>query len=508
MNNNSQTPMTPSSSPTAAPGSDPANADPLGIYPVEILAMLRRRWRWLIAPTLLGGVAAAASVATHEPVYRSSTTLLIDSPRIPPSLISSPLTDVADERIAKIRQQVVSRESLTRLIEQNRLYQRERAVMDYPRLLEIMRTKVGVNLVAADPTRGRGGTIAFNLSFDYRDPRGAQAVTEQLTQMFLVEDKRFRTEQATGTAAFLAKRSDELRRQLRDLAEKRRSVEARYAGSLPTDVALSSQSSSAMRAEISRTDAETQGLIQQSSLLAARQQELERTPPGVEGLQRAEERLSALLSTHSERFPDVVAARAEVQRQRSLIAQEPGRGETLIEAEIAAGRERISTLASRRAELVRTMSDIDHRVAQAPQSAYELSTIEREYDNIKRQYDSLREKQLDAQVAANLQSEDKGERFTVVDPPNLPLHPLGRNAWMVMLMGLAAGFGLGLALIIAREILTGTIHGTESLRHAVRAPLFGAIPTSRDPNFLDRLARWLPGRARSAPSYSPAHSPA
>jgi hypothetical protein len=79
---------------------------------------------------------------------------------------------------------------------------------------------------------------------------------------------------------------------------------------------------------------------------------------------------------------------------------------------------------------------------------------------------------------------------------------------MVMLMGLAAGFGLGLALIIAREILTGTIHGTESLRRAVRAPLFGAIPTSRDPNFLDRLARWLPGRARSAPSYSPAHSPA
>ncbi|EJU14361.1 Wzz/FepE/Etk N-terminal domain-containing protein [Novosphingobium resinovorum] len=498
MNSTTQT-----SAPVSPPASIVGDTDSLGIYPVEILAMLRRRWRWLIAPTLLGAAAAAGSVVMREPVYRSYATLLIDSPQIPQSLISSPITEVADERIAKIRQQIVSRDSLTRLIEQNRLYPSERAAMDYPKLLEIMRTKIGVNLVAANQAQGRGGTIAFNLTFDYRDARTAQAVTEQLTKMFLVEDKRFRTEQATGTAAFLAKRSDELRRQLRDLAEKRRGVQARYAGSLPTDVALSSQSSSAMRAEISRTDAETQGLVQQSSLLAARQQELERTPPGIEGMQRAEERLSALLSTHSENFPDVIAARAEVARQRALVAREPGRGETLIEAEIAAGRERISTLAARRAELVRTMADIDARVAQAPQSAYELNTIEREYDNIKRQYDSLREKQLDAQVAANLQSEDKGERFTVVDAPNLPLHPLGQKGWMVVLMGIAAGFVMGLVLIIGREMLTGTIHGTESLRRAVRAPLFGAVATSRTPTFLDRLARWLPGRAHAA-AYSPA----
>ncbi|PNU04335.1 GumC family protein [Novosphingobium guangzhouense] len=474
--------------------------DALGIYPVEILAMLRRRWRWLIAPTLLGAAGAIVAVVMREPVYRSSATLLIDSPQIPPSLISSPLTEVADERIAKIRQQIVSRDSLTRLIEANGLYPRERAAIDYPKLLEIMRTKIGVNLVAANQAQGRGGTIAFNLSFDYRNARTAQAVTEQLTKMFLVEDKRFRTEQATGTAAFLAKRSDELRRQLRDLAEKRRSVEARYAGALPTDVALSSQSSSAMRAEISRTDAETQGLVQQSALLAARQQELERTPPGIEALHRAEERLATLLSTHSETFPDVIAARAEVARQRAMIRQEPARGATLIETEISAGRERIATLAARRAELVHTMSELDRRVAQAPQSAYELNTIEREYDNIKRQYDSLREKQLDAQVAANLQTEDKGERFTVVDPPNLPLHPMGQKGWIIVLMGIAAGFVFGLVIVIARELLTGTIHGTQSLRRAVPAPLFGAIATRRAPTLLDRLIRRLPGRA---PAYSP-----
>ncbi|EJL23329.1 hypothetical protein involved in exopolysaccharide biosynthesis [Novosphingobium sp. AP12] len=471
-------------SPSARPSSHPAAAmrgepDSLGIYPKEILGMLRRRWRWLIAPTMLGALAAGAAIALREPVYRSSATLLIDSPQIPTSLVASPLTDVADERIAKIRQQIVSRESLTGLIERNGLYPDEKAKIEYPKLLEAMRTNVGVNLVAANQNQGHGSTIAFMLSFDYPDARTAQSVTEQLSRMFLAEDKRFRTSQASGTAAFLAQRSTELRRQLSELDSKRRAVEARYAGALPTDVSLSAQSSSAIRSEISRTDAETQGLVQQGGLLAARQQELERMPPpGSENLHRAEERLARLLATHSESFPDVVAARAEVERQKATFRNDPPASTTLIQAEIAASRERIQTLAARRAELVGTMGEIDRRVAQAPQSAYELNQIERDYDNIKRQYDSLRDKQLEAQVAANLQSEDKGERFTVVDPPNLPLHPMGSARWVLLLQGIAAGFFLGLALVIGRELLGGTIHGAESLKRAIRAPVLGSLGTT------------------------------
>ncbi|HUD30539.1 MAG TPA: lipopolysaccharide biosynthesis protein [Novosphingobium sp.] len=483
----------PSARPPAIPRGEPEG---IGIHPAEVVGMLRRRWRWLIAPTILGALAAGGVIALREPAYRSTATLLIDSPQIPTSLVASPLTDIADERIAKIRQQIVSRDSLTGLIERNDLYPREKAKIDYPKLLELMRGNVGVNLVGANQNQGRGGsTIAFTLSFDYRDARTAQSVTEQLTRMFLVEDKRFRTQQATGTAAFLAQRSGELRRQLADLDARRRGVEAEYAGSLPSDVSLSSQSSSALRAEISRTDAETQGLVQQTSLLAARQQELEASPPpGSENLHRAEERLARLLATHSERFPDVIAARAEVVRQRANLQSQPASSSTLIQAEIAASRERIVTLAARRAELVGTLGEIDRRVALAPQSAYELNAIDRDYDNIKRQYDSLRDKQLEAQVAANLQSEDKGERFTVVDPPNLPLHPMGSPRWMLLLQGIAAGFFLGLVLVIGREIWSGTIHGTESLRRAIRAPLFGALGTTNS----NAAGAWPSGRGHGA----------
>ena len=475
-----------------------AEEEGLGIYPREIAAMVYRRWRWILIAMLLGLAGAALLVYSSKPVYRSAATLLIDSPQIPTSLVASPLIDVADERIAKIRQQILSRDNLSEMIVADELFISERGELAYPQVLDLMRAGIGVDLVGADQDQGGGSTIAFTISFTYPVPVKAQLVTQQLTEMFLVEDKRFRTEQAIGTAAFLERRSDELLRQLRSLEDKKRGVEGHYAGALPGNVALSAQSNSAMRAEISRMDAETQGLVQQNSLLAARQQELEQAPPpGIEGLNRARERLAQLAAVYADDFPEVVAARAEVRRQEEMLRQRPaGERSNLLQLELAASRERIEVLSARRAELVRTAAELDQRMAQAPQAAYELTSIEREYDNIKRQYDSLREKQLDAQVAANLQSEDKGERFTIVDPPSMPTEPLGPKPAMLLAMGLAGGAVLGLLLILAYEFLCGTVHGVGTLSRSLKVPNFGTVPVMKEQGRGGLLRRlWPAGRS-------------
>jgi len=462
-----------------------------GIHPREIIAILYRRRRWLLLPILIGFLAACAVIYFQKPMYRSSATLLINSQQIPTSLVASPLTSIANERIAKIRQQIVSRDSLLSIIHEYKLYVDERQELPIETVLEIMRNAIGVDLVGANEGNANSGsTIAFTLSFTYTDPAVARAVTDTVSKMFLVEDKRDRTEQATGTAAFLGRRSDELRRQLSKLEEKRREVEARYAGALPSNVALSVQSGAALRAEISRIDAETQGLVQQNSLLAARSQDIAQAPPpGIEGLRRAEERVNQLAAVYSDDFPELVAARAAAERQRESLARSRTRdGSSMVETEIASGHSRIQMLAHRRSELVEAVADIEHRTAQAPQAAYELNMIEREYDNIKRQYESLREKQLDAQVAANLQSEDKGERFTIVEEPSMPSEPLGTKPFALLIGGLLAGAVVGAALVLAFELLTGTIHGESSLTRILDKPPLGIVPMFQDAKHPSQIA--------------------
>lgn len=451
----------------------------------EIATMLLRRRLWLLLPTVLGLVLAVAAVVRGTPVYRSSATLLIDSQQIPTTLVASPLTNVAEERIAKIRQQVMSRVNLAELVRRYGLYPERRAEMSFDDVLNVMRGAIGVDLVGANATPsgdGGGATIAFTLSFTYADPAVARTVTRRLTEMFLSADKRIRTEQATGTATFLGRRAEERRRQLTDLEEERRSIEARYAGALPSQVALSAQSEAALRAEVSRIDAETQGLGQQNSLLAARDREISQAPPpGIETLRRAEERLNQLTAIYSDNYPEVAAARVAVAKQRASLAGErtPIAGSSVISLELAAARSRIASLAAHRGELVATISAMDRRTAQAPQASYELNRVEREYDNIKRQYEALREKQTEAQVAANLQSEDKGERFSVVDEPSTPFEPVGRKPIVTVATGLFGGLALGLMLVLAWEFATGAIHGELALSRVLGAPPLTIIPVLR-----------------------------
>jgi len=87
-----------------------------GLSLSEAAAVLVRRKYWLIVPAVAGTLVAAGIALVMDPVYQSSATILIESQQIPTSLVASPITSYADERIAKIRQQILSRENLVELI--------------------------------------------------------------------------------------------------------------------------------------------------------------------------------------------------------------------------------------------------------------------------------------------------------------------------------------------------------------------------------------------------------
>lgn len=473
--------------------------------PREIAAILYRHRYWLLVPMIMGLLAAVAATLLITPIYRSSTSLLITSQQIPTSVVPAPLTNYADERIAKIRQQIMSRENLTRLIESRGLYVDERRALPVDAVVALMRSAIGVDLVGANAASqpGQGGTIAFNLSYRYRDPRLAQDVTRQLSTMFVNEDKRLRTEQAAGTAAFLGRRADELREQLVALAGRRRAVEARYAGALPEQVALSAQAGAGLRAEVSRIDAEGSGLMQQNGLLAARGQELAATPPsGMDELRRAEERLNQLSTRYSDDFPDVAAARDAVERQRASVARNarPNPVAGAISAEVSAGRARIGQLAGRRAALVQSLAGMERMASLAPQAGYELNNLQRDYESLRLQYQGIREKQMEAQVAANLQTEDKGERFTMVDAPSFPTVPLGPGRVQMLATGAFGGLGLALVLLAGWEIFSGPIHGASGVTRHMGAPPIVVVPMLRPGDgrsLLTKLLCKLPWRERS-----------
>lgn len=468
-----------------------------GVLAPRELAAIFYRWRWWLLMLLLAGTLAASGIVLiNKPVYRSSATLLIASQQISSTLVPVPLANYADERIAKIRQQIMSRGTLAGIISSMSLYPHARQKAPLDDIIGTMRRQIGVDLVGTNPGAGTaqaGSTIAFKLSFSYPDPLVARAVTARLTNLFLNADKRLRTEQASGTAAFLGRRANELRDQLVDMAGKRRAIEARYAGALPDQIALSAQSGASLRAEVSRIDAEQQGLMQQNGLLAARGQEIATAPPpGLDALRRAEEKLNQVSAVYADDFPDVVTAQGAVARERATLRRSPvPRSGGEIAAEVAAGRARIGMLASRRAGLVQSIGGMERMTLLAPQASYELNNLERDYDNLRLQYQDIREKQLEAQVAANLQTEDRGERFSVVDTPSLPLAPIGPGRINIIAMGALGGLLAGLVMLMIWEFASGSVHGENGVTFYMGAPPLVLVPVLKHGRGFSALATIL-----------------
>lgn len=488
------------------------NDDPPGAFGLREVAAIVLRWRYLlIAGLALGALAGVAAAMMLKPVYRSTASLLIESQDLPTTLVASPLTDLAEERIAKIRQQVLSRANLQALIRRNDLYPAQRRSLPEDAVMATLREAIAVDLVSADAggssPRGAQSTIAFDLSYTSGDPAATLRVADQLTDMFVAADKRLRSEQMNGAATFLARRADEIRDRLVAMEAKRRAIEARYAGALPDQVATSAQATSSLRAEISRMDAESQGIAQQNGLLAARSQEVPVAAPSQAQVElgRAQAQLARAVAIYSDDHPDVTLARAAVDAARAAVAREPqarGGGSPLM-AEVAAGRARIAMLAQRRASLVAAVARSDSMVAMSPQASYELNNLEREYDNLKQQYQGIREKQLDAQVAVNLQNEGKGERFSVVDRPTYPLTSSGMKPSRLVPMGAAAGLLLAAGFVLLFELIVMPVNGPGAIvrltgdEPLVAIPILRTGPAPAISGWRARLMTWWPGR-RSA----------
>ena len=128
-----------------------------------------------LALLALGVVAAFGLPRT----YRSTATLLVQSQDLPTTIVDSPTNGAVEQRIARIREQVLSRGDLIQLIEQDDLYPSERRSQPLSKIIEKMRHATSVGALASDIGQQSGtqnNTIAIAMSFDYPDPGKAQEV--------------------------------------------------------------------------------------------------------------------------------------------------------------------------------------------------------------------------------------------------------------------------------------------------------------------------------------------
>jgi polysaccharide biosynthesis transport protein len=147
-----------------------------------------------------------------------------------------------------------------------------------------------------------------------------------------------------------------------------------------------------------------------------------------------------------------------------------------IQAQREAAVAQIHALHRKRDELEATLQGLERHLAHTPMVERDYNAMLRDLDSTQIEYRLVRQKQNDAETAENLETERKGERFTLIEPPFTPEQPSSPNRPLILIFGvmfaLAAGFGTAAVL----ESTDQSVRGRHDLRVLLTAPPLATIP--------------------------------
>jgi succinoglycan biosynthesis transport protein ExoP len=442
-------------------------------------APLRRPWHTAV-PLLCCLAAAAAASLIVPKMYRSATLILVESEKMPDSFVHSMATETSNKRLQTIRQEILSRTRLERILDELKPYPDTQSSTEG---VEDMRGAIEINVKGAD---------AFSIEYVHRDPKKAQEVTGRLATLFIEESMKSREQQVEEAYQFLDSEVLGARRELEVKDAALRQYKEQHMGNLPEQTQANLATLQMLQQEQTAIETSLRDVHQRHDALERSLTEPRRaTAPtnpnvqeGTNDLAQLRGQLLNLRSRYTDEHPDVQSLKARIARIEKQLADaastgtletvDPSMGAT--RSQLEKTKQEIRTLEARRADLDSRINSFRARVEQAPRTEQELATLTRDYQKLNENYLALFSKKLDAKMAAKLEQRWKGEHFTILDPAHLPESPYRPNRPLFMGVGLLAGLLFGIGTAIAAEFFDNTIKDLEDLESLLPYPVLATIP--------------------------------
>jgi len=433
---------------------------------INYLPIILWQRRYYVLTCFLVMLALGLAAAFGLPrTYRSTATLLVQSQDLPTTLVESPTNGAVEQRIARIREQVLSRGDLIQLIEQDDLYPKERRSQPLSKIVEKMRHSTAVGALSSDIGQQSGtqnNTIAIAMSFDYPDAGKAQAVLQSFVSKFLTMDSQDVEDQATLTVRFLQDQATKLQTQIADLEGQLTALKSRNGAALASSGVPAVLDTGSFSAQIAGLQNENRQLLAQS-----------RRGNGNDALSSAEAALAAAQAQYSDTHPDVIAARERVKELRQMSAS--ARPDTTLQDQIAANNAAIRQLMEQRDAAMGRANAAVAGSARAPAILEQAMQLENRVSTLRTQYQQISENLLKAQNSARMATEQRAERLSLVEPANLPDQPFSPNRLQLIAAGAAGGLLLGLLVALGLEFVNRPVRSPRQLEQ-LDIPVIGLVP--------------------------------
>jgi uncharacterized protein involved in exopolysaccharide biosynthesis len=271
-------------------------------------------------------------------------------------------------------------------------------------------------------------------------------------------------DQANLTVRFLSEQAAKLQTQVRGIESQITQLKASNGAALAGVGGTTFMDTGSYTAQITALENENRQLMAQARGGAA--------DPAVAA---AEAALAVAESTYSDSHPDVLAARERLAILKR--ARQGGGGEvsSVVQEQIKSNNIAIAQLSAQRSNAMSAVDVTRARQAGAPAILERAMQLESQANNLRQQYSKVSTDLLRAQSSARLANEQRAERLSLVEPPNLPDQPHWPNRPIFIAAGAVAGLALGFLLALLVELLNRPMRSPAQVQ-AMGLPVLGVVP--------------------------------
>jgi len=448
-------------------------------------AAWRRRWlglgiAWVVC------VAGWAGISMMPNQYVSSARIYVDTDAVLTPLLKGLAVDSAGEDWVRVLQQtLLSRPNVEKLISKTDLDLTVTSPTDRDALVQSLMKNITVSQQRGDP---KG---VFWISYTGTNPKLAQNVVQTLLNIFIENASSGNRTAMANARVFLQRQIASYAEQLQAADQRRAAFRTKYPDIFAAGIKADMPGQDPLDAVRTKI-AQLEGSLQDKTLMAAAYEKQLSGPKkagsaaGRAGganpqLAAAEAKLRMLEMRYTDTFPDVLAAKQEVEALRASPSVAASTAQALaantndqIQVKLAETNGEIASIQRQLTDLKTYQTKLEDLQRQRPTVLAEYENMDRDYNVLQKSYDELISRLQSANIGAAADTQADKVQVRIVDPPIVPTIPVGPNRLLFVSVVLVVGIGLGFALPVLLSQLDQSFWVVEDLR-SLGLPVVGGI---------------------------------
>jgi polysaccharide chain length determinant protein (PEP-CTERM system associated) len=441
----------------------------------NVLVILRGMWRFRWQAALAAWAVAVvgwAGVWLLPDTYETRARIFVDTdsvlkPLLDGLAVSSPVMP----KVNMMATVLLSRPNVEKVARETDLYLRAKDAQELDLLITDLQTRIQL-------TPGLRDNNTYTISFEDTDRHMSQRVVQTLLSTFVDDTLGFKRSDTEGAQRFLEE-------QIRDYEQRLRSAEDRLAAFKREHVGLMPGETGDYYTRLEAEMSSLESLRAKHRQLSERHDELMRQMEGEEptfglvspsskaGVNDAkiadlETKLEKLLISFTEKHPEVIALRENIERLKDENQQGPAptvaatpdnlRLQALdinpvyqsMKIAVSTTAADLADMRAQVAEQERKVAVLRARVTTIPEVEAQLAQLNRDYEVNKAQYTSLVQRLESARISEQAEQSTDKIKFRIIEPPVVPLLASGppRAILFSIVLVVALGIAGGVALLM------------------------------------------------------------